>query len=119
MIQKETFTKKKKAYEKKQTEEKASAGIKNLNNTIEKQTEELMKSLLHRAKISFIKDDFDSALKDLNTIIHLGKENLNFIDATVYYNRGVCRSRKNDYEGAIADYTTAIQLKPSLQVHNS
>ena len=37
-------------------------------------------------------------------------------DATVYYGRGLAKSAKGDQDGAIADFSKAIELNPKLAV---
>ena len=36
-----------------------------------------------------------------------------------YFNRGVAKGEKQDYDGAIADYTKAIELHPKFVRHLS
>ncbi|OHB77690.1 MAG: hypothetical protein A2Z34_09775 [Planctomycetes bacterium RBG_16_59_8] len=51
--------------------------------------------------------DFETALKiDPN-------------DASAYYHRGRMKTRRNDQDGAIADFTKGLQLKPSVNLYAS
>ena len=67
--------------------------------------------------------DFKGAIKDYTKAIELAAPNYvqpNIIDyqekdyyeyAAAYYNRGRAKRSLEDYKGAIADYTKAIELK--------
>ena len=68
--------------------------------------------------------DYKGAIEDYNeAILHQGRPSLGFAPATipyvdnhmlfmVYYNRGNSKSERRDFEGALADYSEAIQLQP-------
>ncbi len=86
----------------------------------------------------YLANDIDGAIADLTAALHLHPQFAeaylalgtaygespaaleNFTEAIrinpayvqAYYNRGLARGREGDYEGAIADFTRVLQLKP-------
>jgi len=53
--------------------------------------------------------EYLEAIKDFNMAIDMGK-----IDFDVYANRGSCKVQIGDLSGAIKDFSTSIELQPSL-----
>jgi tetratricopeptide (TPR) repeat protein len=68
-----------------------------------------------RSSIQLAKQDFDKAVSDLETAVHLEPniETYRLWLASLYERRGIERQQKRNYEAAIKDYSGAIQLVPS------
>ncbi len=63
----------------------------------------------NRAKVFFLKDDYDRAIADFDQTIGLRPDAHGALTL-----RGMAYSRKGDYDRAIADYTKALQLYPGF-----
>lgn len=66
-----------------------------------------IKSILERAKCYASLEKYNEALQDLNLYI---RSNPN--DPEAYYVRGVTKLTMNDYNGAVFDLTTCLDIKP-------
>lgn len=65
-------------------------------------------ALLLRSNINFLNSNFDECIKDLSTLVSLGKTS-----SEIYYKLGLCNYKKTRYEEAILNLNKAIELDPS------
>lgn len=54
------------------------------------------------------------AMKDYDTAIKLDP-----VNGAAYYSRGIMKNRQGDKDGAIADYTKALEIKPSENLYST
>ena len=64
--------------------------------------------LYEEASLRFDKDDFEGAIQILDSIIDRDKTNADY-----YHTRGSCKFNLKDFDGAIVDYSRAIELSGS------
>lgn len=69
-----------------------------------------MEKLFNRGLKAFEKGDYESAVKSFSKFIKRYPNNADI--KTAYYNRALSKSKLKDLNGAIADYTKAIEIHP-------
>ncbi len=74
------------------------------------ETSEIRKNAEDWFNKGYLAKDYDEKINCYTNAIELFTDDND--KATAYYNRGVVKHNKDDYDGAIADYSKAIELKP-------